>query len=173
MLATYCSLSSQLYVSIPSWVWILSPAMGRGIESRNRVWNWVAKLQKAEPVFVNVYGVQEPIPMDRFRQRKIVLPLYHWKVARADTDPAYLLYHCYKWPSGSWSSLPMYHCSWWPCGSGSSLPMYHCCKWPVLIRIQLIYVPLLVCIPCTTVVSGPCGSGHSHPKLMEAHEELM
>ncbi len=27
-------------------VGILSPAMGRGIDSRNRVWNWVAKLQR-------------------------------------------------------------------------------------------------------------------------------
>jgi hypothetical protein len=28
------------------WVGILSPAMGRGIDSRNRVWNWVAKLHR-------------------------------------------------------------------------------------------------------------------------------
>ncbi len=27
-------------------VGILSPAMGRGIDSRNRVWNWVAKLHR-------------------------------------------------------------------------------------------------------------------------------
>ncbi len=28
------------------WVVNLSPAMGRGIDSRNRVWNWVAKLHR-------------------------------------------------------------------------------------------------------------------------------
>jgi hypothetical protein len=32
--------------TVPSyWVGNLSPALGRGIDSRNRVWNWVAKLQ--------------------------------------------------------------------------------------------------------------------------------
>ncbi len=29
-----------------NWVENLSPAMGRGIDSRNRVWNWIAKLHK-------------------------------------------------------------------------------------------------------------------------------
>ncbi len=29
-----------------SRVWMSSPAMGRGIDSRNRVWNWVAKLHR-------------------------------------------------------------------------------------------------------------------------------
>ncbi len=28
------------------WVGILSPAMGRGIDSRNQVWNWIAKLHR-------------------------------------------------------------------------------------------------------------------------------
>ncbi len=29
-----------------AWVGNLSPAMGRGINSRNRVWNWIAKLNR-------------------------------------------------------------------------------------------------------------------------------
>ncbi len=33
-------------LGIDSWVKNLSPAMGRGIDSRNRVWNWVAKLRR-------------------------------------------------------------------------------------------------------------------------------
>jgi hypothetical protein len=34
-------------------VGILSPAMGRGIDSRNRVWNWVAKLHRLAGRYAN------------------------------------------------------------------------------------------------------------------------
>jgi hypothetical protein len=41
---TEASIFASTLVDSESWVGILSPAMGRGIDSRNRVWNWVAKL---------------------------------------------------------------------------------------------------------------------------------
>jgi hypothetical protein len=33
-------------MQLSTWVENLSPAIGRGIDSRNRVWNWVAKLHR-------------------------------------------------------------------------------------------------------------------------------
>ncbi len=36
--------SMHLFINIAFWVENLRPALGRGIDSRNRVWNWTAKL---------------------------------------------------------------------------------------------------------------------------------
>jgi hypothetical protein len=40
-----CWINYCCYI-LQNWVENLSPAMGRGIDSRNRVWNWVAKIHR-------------------------------------------------------------------------------------------------------------------------------
>ncbi len=57
----------------PARVGILSPAMGQGIDSRNRVWNWVAKLHRLACRYVNPMPTWFLAPIAGLK-----LPALHW-----------------------------------------------------------------------------------------------
>ncbi len=100
----------------------LSPAMGRGIDSRNQVWNWVAKLHRLSGRYDNPMPTWflAPIAGLIYRNRKATMPsvallAYHLNLHSTSGPTKFLpaRYHTFNGSMTFW------------CGSGSADP----CLW--------------------------------------------